>query len=209
MEIVVRVDKSFYAAVRLVETSHQVLEQPFHPLAHDAVVVDVLFIIDVIHDDVIGAAFLLADTARVLAETEAHESHAVGGEELAGRPVALLITVAVIVDEALVVLQLGLAGGKQPLRLAFGLADEQHERHAAGKHEVQRNAHVGVHGFRTGAVNLQQFIHFRGRYDILGHFLMKPRARYFGEIGEIILEPAHVILLQPPHAGDALCGRFV
>ena len=209
MEIVVGINETFYAAVRLVETSHQVLEQPFHPLAHDAVVVYVLLVVHIVHDDVVGTAFLLADTARVLAETEAHESHAVGGEKLSGRPVALLVTVAVIVDKTFIVLQLGLAGGKQPLGLTFGLADEQHERHAPCKHEVQGNTHVGVHGFRAGAVNLQQFIHFRGRHDIIGHFLMKPRARYFGEIGEIILEPAHVILLQPPHAGDALCGRFV
>ena len=209
MKVVVGIHEPPGRSVRLVETSHQILEDPLDGLAHQTVVVDMTTRVDIIHGDIVGALLLLADAARVLTETESREAHAVGGQELPGRPVALFVAAAVIVDQAFVVDKLRLACREQFMRFVLGLADQQHVAQAARVHQVQGNTHVDVYGLRPGSVNLPQGHDHIVVDDLLRTLTVEPRTGHLGIVREIVLEPGDVILLDTFHAGDLVRGAFV
>ena len=127
MEVVIRENEPFNRSVRFIKTSHQVLENPFHPLTHQAVVIHMPFIIYIIHDDIVRPLLLFPDSPGILSEPQRHKTYPVRGQEFTGRPVSQFKTAPVIVNKPFVILQLCLTGGQQFLCFLFGLPDKQHK----------------------------------------------------------------------------------
>ena len=114
-------------------------------------------------------------------------------------------SLAVIAEDALVVLELCLKGGKELAGFGFGFANEEHVVEVAlYQIEEKRDAHVYVHGFGGGAVPLGKGANVAVLYDFVSQPLVEPCAGFLGKVGEIVAEPAGVVGFEMAHALDFL-----
>nr|DAE63456.1 MAG TPA: hypothetical protein [Caudoviricetes sp.] len=205
VEVVVGVDKAVGGIGVGVEGSPDVFGDELDGFAHEAVVVDVAFVVDVVDDDVVRTVFVFAGTTGGLHEAEGGELDTVDGGEIAIGPVAVLESLAVVVEDALVVLELRLKGTQKLAGLGFGFADEEHVVEVAlYQIEEKRDAHVYVHGFGGGAVPLGKGANVAVLYDFVSQTLVEPCAGFLGKVGEIVAEPAGVVGFEVAHALDFL-----
>ena len=210
VEVVVGIDEAVGCIGVGVEGSPDAFGDEFDGFAHEAVVVDVAFVVDVIDDDVVRTVLVFAGTTGGLHETEGGELDTVDGGEIAISPVAVLETLAVIVKDALIVLQLRLKGGKELAGFGFGFADKKHVVEIAlDQVEEKGDAHVYVHGFGGGAVPLGKGANVTVLYDFVSQTLVEPCAGLLGKVGEVITEPTGVVGFEMAHAPDFLRRGFV
>ena len=85
------------------------------------------FIVNVINYDVVGALGLFACPARVLKKAQSHKLHAIGCGKIAVRPIPVLELSAIVVYDALVVLNLRLDPGYERFAFLFILANQEHK----------------------------------------------------------------------------------
>nr|DAU57768.1 MAG TPA: hypothetical protein [Caudoviricetes sp.] len=205
VEVVVGVDEAVGGIGVGVEGSPDIFGDEFDGFAHEAVIVDVAFVVDVVDDDVVWTVFVFAGTTGGLHEAEGGELDTVDGGEIAIGPIAVLESLTVIAEDALVVLELCLKGGKELAGFGFGFANEEHVVEVAlYQIEEKRDAHVYVHGFGGGAVPLGKGANVAVLYDFVSQTLVEPCAGFLGKVGEIVAEPAGVVGFEMAHALDFL-----
>ena len=110
VEVVVGIDEAVGGVFVGVETAPYVFGDKLDGFAHEFVVVDMAFVVDVVDYDVVGTVFAFARSTGGLPEADGGEFYSVGGGKVSVCPVAKLEAVSVVVDDALVVLQLCLQG---------------------------------------------------------------------------------------------------
>lgn len=210
MEVIVGVNEAFGGVGVGIKGSPDVFGDEFDGFAHETVVVDMAFVVDVVDNDVVRAVFVFAGATGGLHEAQGGELGAVYGGEVAVCPVAVLEAEAVIAEDALVVLELRLKGGKEFSGFGLGLADEKHVVEVvADEVEKQGDAHVDVHGLGGGTVPLGKGADVAVLYDFTRQALVEPGTGLLGEVGEIVAEPTGIVGFEVAHALDFLRRRFV
>ena len=137
------------AATAGVEGAKQCLLDPCGEVCHAGLVAAELVIVEVIDNDVVGPALLVAQSAGALSASTGEEGHLTAGDKLAVGPHADVLLLAVVGNQALVVLQLGLDVAEE--RAGRVLRFTHHDHHVDEplrlKDEPQRDEDVEVGRF--------------------------------------------------------------
>ena len=210
VEVIIRKYKAFSSVVLTVKTPPYIFSNIIYTFTHNAVVVDRLLAIHIIYYDIIRAFWLLSCPSRVLPKTKRHKPNPIISNKRTVRPVPRRWPLAVIILQAIVMLQLCLYTRKEFFSLRVSLTYQKHKSQITlSKVQVQRYPHIYMHRLPRRAVHLGKQAQAFIAYYQLSQLGVKPRTLLFGVVREIVFKPAHIIALQVLNTSRFLFSCFV
>ena len=205
------------ASAAAVERSEQGFLHPIHEPLHTCLVPAQFVVVEVVDDDIVGAAASVAQAARGLPAAAGEEGAAVGRHKLAVLPIACVILHAEVGDILLVVLQLRLQVSEQRFGVLLGLANEDHYVDLARLLYFQPQGHEDVEVRTLGVTACPLFDSFivrvladavRGLDVKRGALGMFSRRRVVGVVREVMVYEEVVVGPGTPDAGLLLGWRL-
>ena len=185
-----------------------------------------LVVVEVVDDDVVGSGLALAQSARRLSAPAGEEIGAVFGGELAVGPVADGHLLAVVGNDALVVLELGLDVAQQSVGGVFAFSHDDHEidEPPGLELEPQGQEDVEVCGLGVSARPLEHGLEVGRVLDQLGGGIVERRivddaqglardlVAQLQEVREVVFAEGGIVALEAAYAllllGSALASQL-